>query len=295
MHILSGKEVAEVIQDEVRLESQAFQKKSGIQPCLAVILVGDDPASATYVASKKRTCEAMGFAHKDFYLDTDCSENELKDLIRTLNNDILVHGILVQLPLPPHLSESVVIETIDPDKDVDGLHPQNVGRLLLGQDGFIACTPHGVLKILDYYHIETSGKEVVIVGRSSIVGKPMAALLMQKGRDATVTICHSRTKNLAQVTRRAEILIVAIGKPHAITAPMVSPGTIVIDVGINRLDDPSKKRGYRLVGDVDYEHVIPLCEAITPVPGGVGVMTIAMLMVNTLTAAKKQSEKENNA
>ncbi len=295
MQILSGKEVAQVIQDEVRLESLAFQKKSGIQPCLAVILVGEDPASATYVASKKRTCEAMGFAHKDFYLDTDCSENELKDLIRTLNNDILVHGILVQLPLPPHLSESVVIETIDPDKDVDGLHPQNVGRLLLGQDGFIACTPHGVLKILDYYHIETSGKEVVIVGRSSIVGKPMAALLMQKGRDATVTICHSRTKNLAQVTRRAEILIVAIGKPHAITAPMVSPGTIVIDVGINRLDDPSKKRGYRLVGDVDYEKVIPLCEAITPVPGGVGVMTIAMLMVNTLTAAKKQSEKENNA
>jgi len=295
VQILSGKEVAEAIQDEVRLESLAFQKKSGIQPCLAVILVGDDPASTTYVASKKRTCEAMGFAHKDFYLDTDCSENELKDLIRTLNNDILVHGILVQLPLPPHLSESVVIETIDPDKDVDGLHPQNVGRLLLGQDGFIACTPHGVLKILDYYHIETSGKEVVIVGRSSIVGKPMAALLMQKGRDATVTICHSRTKNLAQVTRRAEILIVAIGKPHAITASMVSPGAIVIDVGINRLDDPSKKRGYRLVGDVDYEQIVPLCEAITPVPGGVGVMTIAMLMVNTLTAAKKQSEKENNA
>jgi methylenetetrahydrofolate dehydrogenase (NADP+) / methenyltetrahydrofolate cyclohydrolase len=295
VQILSGKEVANAIQEQIRSESLSFQNETDIQPCLAVILVGNDPASATYVASKKKTCEAMGFAHRDYHLDPNCSEKELKDLIGTLNNDINVHGILVQLPLPPHLSESVVIETIDPNKDVDGLHPKNIGRLLLGQDAFIACTPHGVLKILDYYHIETAGKEVVIVGRSSIVGKPMAALLMQKGRDATVTVCHSRTTNLAQVTQRAQILIVAIGKPHAITASMVSPGTIVIDVGINRIDDSSKKRGYRLVGDVDFEQVMPNCDAITPVPGGVGVMTIAMLMLNTLTAAKQQYAKENNA
>jgi methylenetetrahydrofolate dehydrogenase (NADP+)/methenyltetrahydrofolate cyclohydrolase len=251
-----------------------------------VVLVGDDPASATYVASKGKACEAMGFDHRDYRLTVETTESELLSLVQKLNDDPLVDGILVQLPLPSHLDEKSIIHAIRPDKDVDGLHPVNVGRLMLGDPSFVACTPAGVMRILDYYKIETKGKEVVVVGRSNIVGKPMAALMIQKGRDATVTICHSRTEDLVSHTKKADILIAAIGKPHAITKEMVKNGAVVIDVGINRVVDTSKKRGYRLVGDVDYEGVSTICSAITPVPGGVGVMTIAMLMENTLLAAK---------
>jgi len=292
MRILTGKEVADTTMEEVRERNIALYDSTGIKPCLAVVLVGDDPASATYVASKHKACEHIGFYHKDFRLAGNTSQETLLELIQKLNADPEIHGILVQIPLPKHLDEAQVIDRIDPRKDVDGLHPVNIGKLLLGQKGFVACTPAGILRMLDYYEIQTEGKEVVVVGRSSIVGKPIAALLVQKGRDATVTICHSKTIDLGQVTSRADILIVAIGRPLAITSNMVKPGAVVIDVGINRIADATRKRGYRNVGDVDYDSVAQVCESITPVPGGVGVMTIAMLMYNTLEAALVQQKKE---
>ena len=286
MLVLSGKEVATKVRSEVQQECTRFKQETGHTPCLAVVLVGDDPASATYVASKGKACEEMGFDHRDYRLPADTTEDYVVNLVEQLNADPLVDGILVQLPLPAHLSEKRITNTIRDDKDVDGLHPINIGRLLLGDPSFVACTPAGVMRILDHYQIETTGKEVVVVGRSNIVGKPMAALLMQKGRDATVTICHSRTADVGEHTRKADILVAAIGKPLAITADMVKEGAVVIDVGINRVEDASRKRGYRLVGDVDYDAVAPLSSAITPVPGGIGPMTIAMLMENTLLAAK---------
>ncbi|PKL13901.1 MAG: bifunctional methylenetetrahydrofolate dehydrogenase/methenyltetrahydrofolate cyclohydrolase FolD [Spirochaetae bacterium HGW-Spirochaetae-8] len=292
MRILTGKEVADSAMDEIHERNVQFFNSTGIKPCLAVVLVGNDPASTTYVASKHRACEQIGFLHKDIHLSETATQDTLNQLIQTLNSDPEVHGILVQIPLPKHLNEALTIGLIDPRKDVDGLHPYNMGRLLLGQPGFVSCTPAGILRILDYYRIPTEGKETVVVGRSNIVGKPIAALLMQKGRDATVTICHSKTNDLGMVTRRADILIVAIGIPQAINSSMVKPGAVVIDIGINRIEDSSRKRGYRLVGDVDYDSVAQVCEAITPVPGGVGLMTIAMLMQNTLDAALLQLEKE---
>lgn len=287
MIVLTGKEIADAERARIKQESAAFTASTGIKPCLAVVLVGDDAPSATYVASKGKACEEMGFSHVDHHLKADCDLQTLLTLIDSLNHDRSIHGILVQFPLPVQLDETTVIQALDPDKDVDGIHPQNLGRLLLGQDGFIACTPAGVLRMLDFHGIPTSGKHVVIIGRSAIVGKPMAALLMQKNRDATVTVCHSKTQNLASITSTADILVVAMGKPAYITRDMVKPGAVVIDIGINRVPDASKKRGYHLVGDVDYEAIAPLCSAITPVPGGVGVMTIAMLMSNTLRAAKR--------
>lgn len=287
MLIMSGKEVAQEVRSEVRLSCERFKADTGHTPCLAVILVGDDPASMTYVFSKGRSCDEMGFDHRDYRLPADTAQQTLLTLIGTLNEDRAVDGILVQLPLPPHIDERIIISSIDPEKDVDGLHPVSMGRLMLGEPSFIPCTPGGVLRMLDHYSLETVGKSVVVVGRSNIVGKPMAALLMQKGRDATVTVCHSRSMNLKAHTLRADILIAAIGKPLAITADMVAPNAVVIDVGINRIADASRKSGYRLVGDVDYDSVSPLSSAITPVPGGVGVMTIAMLMENTLFAAKR--------
>lgn len=285
MVVMSGKVVAEQVKKEVREACTVFVEKTGHTPCLAVVLVGSDAASATYVASKGRTCEEMGFTHQDHLLPETTDEKTLVQLIEQLNEDDSVDGILVQLPLPQHLDEKRVIQSIRPDKDVDGLHPVNMGKLLAGDSGFVACTPAGVLRMLDYYGIETAGREAVIIGRSNIVGKPMAALLMQKGRDATVTVCHSRTRDLAEHTRRADIIIAAIGKPLALTGEMVKDGAVVVDVGINRIPDETKKRGYRLVGDVNYDQVAPRCSAITPVPGGVGPMTIAMLMENTLKAA----------
>ena len=286
MLVLSGKEVATKVRSEVQQECTRFKQETGHTPCLAVVLVGDDPASATYVASKGKACEEMGFDHRDYRFPADIDEDTIVQLVERLNADPLVDGILVQLPLPAHIHEKRVTNSIRGDKDVNGLHPINIGSLLLGDPSFVACTPAGVMKILDHYQIETAGKEVVVVGRSNIVGKPMAALLMQKGRDATVTICHSRTADVAEHTRKADIIVAAIGKPLAITADMVKEGAVVIDVGINRIEDASRKRGYRLVGDVDYASVAPLCSAITPVPGGIGLMTIAMLMENTLIAAK---------
>ena len=268
-------------------QTSEFIAKHGFAPTLAVVLVGNDPASQSYVKSKKKACISLGFGHRDYELPADTTEKALLDLVKQLNADPTVHGILVQMPLPKGLDENLVIETIDSKKDVDGFHPVNVGKLLIGLPCFVSCTPKGVLEILDYYHIETKGKHAVIIGRSNIVGKPMAALLIQKGRDATVTVCHSKTENLKEIVKTADIIIAAIGKPLFVTSDMVKKGAVIIDVGINRIDDPSRKKGYRIVGDVDFEQVQDTCSAITPVPGGVGVMTIAMLMKNTLQAAKQ--------
>lgn len=292
MQILTGKEVAEKVYESLQSDCNAFVKKYGFPPTLAVVLVGSDPASQSYVQGKKQACLSLGFGHRDYHLPADTSQETLLGLVHTLNEDASVHGILVQMPLPSHLDADLVIQTIRVEKDVDGFHPQNVGNLLIGKPGFVSCTPLGVLQILDYYGISCSGKHVVILGRSNIVGKPMASLLMQKGRDATVTICHSKTEHLQQITKQADILIAAIGRPLYVTESMVKEGCVVIDVGINRVEDASRKRGYRLVGDVDYEQVAPHCKAITPVPGGVGVMTIAMLMKNTMQAALQLAQKE---
>lgn len=292
MQVLSGKEVANAKLEKLGIECAEFIKNNGYAPQLAVILVGDNPASQFYVNSKKKACINLGYAHKDYLLSENISESELLSLVSELNNDNRVHGILVQMPLPNGLDEQKVIEAISPKKDVDGFHPINVGKLLIGLDCFVSCTPNGVLSILDYYNIETAGKHVVILGRSNIVGKPMASLLIQKGRDATVTIVHSKTKNLKEITKTADILIAAIGRPLFVKSDMVKKDAVIIDVGINRLEDSSRKRGYRVVGDVDYDDVLETVSAITPVPGGVGLMTIAMLMENTMKSAKMHSIEE---
>ncbi|MCY1151903.1 MAG: bifunctional methylenetetrahydrofolate dehydrogenase/methenyltetrahydrofolate cyclohydrolase FolD [Sphaerochaetaceae bacterium] len=293
MVVLSGKEVANSKLEELKSKTQSFIEKYNRKPTLAVILVGEDPASQTYVASKKKACIKLGYGHKDYVLDKEVTQKELNSLVDALNEDNSVDGILVQMPLPKHLNEQEVIERIRSDKDVDGFHPINVGKLLIGLDCFVSCTPKGIMAILDYYHIETQSKNVVIIGRSNIVGKPMASLLIQKGRDATVTIAHSRTKNLKELTKSADILIAAIGRANFVTADMVKEDCVVIDVGINRVEDSSRKRGYRVVGDVDYQNVSAKVSAITPVPGGVGLMTIAMLMENTLESAIMHEEKDN--
>jgi methylenetetrahydrofolate dehydrogenase (NADP+) / methenyltetrahydrofolate cyclohydrolase len=280
--ILSGREVSEFVLDRIKGLISDFNKKSGKTPGLAVVLVGEDPASQFYVASKKRACLRIGVNSFEHLLPKSVSESELITLIETLNDDDDVDGILLQLPLPKGLDSNKILDIISPDKDVDGFHPQNVGKLLLGLDTFKSCTPYGVCEILDYYKIDTVGKHVVIVGRSNIVGKPLAAMLVQRGYDATVTICHSKTKNMADITRSADILVAAVGVPELVTADMVKDGAVVIDVGINRVEDSSLEKGYKVVGDVAFDAVSEKASSITPVPGGVGLMTIAMLMTNTL-------------
>lgn len=283
--ILSGKELSEIVREKTALRCAAFEKRFGRKPCLAVVLVGDNAASQTYVKSKRKSCEELGLAHVDLTFESSISQDELLICIETLNNDPAVDGILVQMPLPSHIDELAITEAVRPEKDVDGFHPQNIGKLLLGQKSLVACTPSGIMRIIDHYGIETAGKKVCIMGRSNIVGKPMAALLMQKGRDATVTICHSRTPDVGSFSREADIVIVAVGHVNALTSDMVKEDAVVIDVGINRVPDSSKKSGFALKGDVDYESVSQKASAITPVPGGVGPMTIAMLMENTVLAA----------
>ena len=287
MKRIDGKAVSAKVLEECRTEVQAL-KESGVTPGLAVVLVGEDPASQVYVGSKVRTCEDLGIYSRKIVLPVEASEEDLMKVVAELNADTAVHGILVQSPLPSQIDEAKIVKTINPAKDVDGFHPENVAKLTLeDQSGYVACTPAGCMRLLAEYGIETSGKEVVVVGRSMIVGKPMALLLVAKGADATVTIAHSRTSDLAAVCRRADILVAAVGRPEMITKDFVKPGAVVIDVGVNRVEDATKKRGYRLTGDVAYEEVADLCEAITPVPGGVGPMTIAMLMKNTLQAARQ--------
>ena len=283
--ILSGKELGEIVRSQTAARCSEFVKRFSRKPCLAVVLVGDNPASQTYVRNKRKACDELGMAHLDICFDSDVGQQRLLGCIGELNEDPAVDGILVQMPLPKDIDELAVTEAILPQKDVDGFHPQNIGKLLLGQKTLVACTPSGIMRILDHYGIETRGKSVCIMGRSNIVGKPMAALLMQKGRDATVTVVHTKTPDVAAVTRASDIIIAAVGHPDVLTADMVREGAVVIDVGINRVPDSSKKMGFALKGDVDFDAVAPKCSAITPVPGGVGPMTIAMLMENTLTAA----------
>ena len=285
--LIDGTAVGRLVRDDVAREV-ARLKTLGIVPGLSVVLVGDDPASAVYVRSKGKACEEAGMRGETIRLPADTSEAQLLDQVDALNADSRVHGILVQMPLPRHMSADKVIRRIRPDKDVDGFHPVNVGKLSIGErDGFVPCTPAGAIELLVRSGVETRGKDAVVVGRSNIVGKPMAALLMQDapGGNATVTVCHSRTAALGAHTRRADILIAAIGKPEMITGDMIKPGAVVIDVGINRVNDPSSPKGYRLVGDVAFASARQVASLITPVPGGVGPMTIAMLMKNTVRAA----------
>ena len=286
MTILNGKEIAADALAGCREQVQDLEAQ-GVTPGLAVVIVGKDPASHVYVGSKVKTCADLGIYSRRIELPEETSQKEVLEVVAGLNADPSIHGILVQSPPPPHINEEEIIRLIDPDKDVDGFHPVNVGKLVMEDDsGFVPCTPQGCIHLLERAGIETSGANAVVIGRSMIVGKPMALLLMGRGINATVTVAHSRTKDLAQVCREADILIPAIGRPEFVTSDFVKEGAVVIDVGINRVEDSSRKRGYRLVGDVAYEEVAPKCRAITPVPGGVGPMTIAMLMSNTIKAAR---------
>lgn len=283
--IIDGKAVAADIRAEVAKRVEALKAK-GVEPALSVILVGDNPASVSYVTGKQKALAEAGMVDKSIHLPESTSERELLDLIAKLNADPSVHGILVQLPLPKHINEEKVTLAIDPKKDVDGFHPVNMGNLLIGKKGFLPCTPHGVLILLERAGVQTNGARAAVIGRSNIVGKPMALLLSRKEYNSTVTLCHTGTKDLAAITRDADIIIAAAGRPNTVTADMVKEGAVVIDVGVNRIPDASKKSGFRLVGDVDYEAIKEKASVITPVPGGVGPMTIALLMQNTLEAAE---------
>jgi len=290
MNIIDGLKTSKDIKAELKLAAERLSAEFGRAPGLAAILVGDNPASRAYVNAKHKDCQETGFYSIVKKLDQDISENELLKEIEELNNNDLIDGILVQLPIPRHIDENRIIEAIDPKKDVDGFHPVNVGNLVIGKDTFAPCTPYGVLELLKRYNIETKGRHVVVVGRSNIVGKPVANMLLQKkaGANAVVTVCHSAAPDLKKFTLSADILIAAIGVPEFITGDMVSEGAVVIDVGINRVDDSSLPKGYRLTGDVDFNSVAPKCSFITPVPGGVGPMTRAMLLVNTFEAYKRK-------
>ncbi len=287
--IIDGRKIAEEIRREVKDSTLRLKTSKGIVPGLAFILVGDNPASQSYVKSKGKACEELGFYSVTQKVPESISEAEVLSMIRTFNGDVKIHGILVQLPLPKHINEQKIIEAISPDKDVDGFHPISAGRMMIGVETFYPCTPAGIWELLKRSKINPSGKHVVVAGRSNIVGKPIANILLQKKEwcNAIVTVAHTAAADLGSYTRQADILIVAIGRARAITASMVKPGAVVIDVGINRVVDSSTKTGYRLVGDVDIESVKEVASAITPVPGGVGPMTIAMLMVNTLKSAER--------
>lgn len=286
--IIDGKQLAADMRAELKSQVEQLKAES-VVPGLAVVLVGEDPASKSYVTAKEKACEEVGIYSNDNRLPAETTQQQLMLLVDKLNNDTKIHGILVQLPLPKHLNENEVLLAINPDKDVDGFHPVNVGKMVVGEKGFLPCTPHGVIQMLLRSGVKLEGAEVVIVGRSNIVGKPVANMLIQKSPtgNATVTVCHTRTKNLAEHVKRADIIIAAAGRPNTITADMVKDGAVVIDVGVNRVEDATKKRGYRLVGDVDFEAVKEKASLITPVPGGVGPMTITMLLYNTVESAKR--------
>lgn len=291
MKRIEGAEIAKKVHLETQERIAALLAR-GIKPGLAVVLVGDDPASRAYVRSKDKRAAELGLHSVKYELAATTTQDELLSIVRDLNADPAVHGILVQSPPPKHINEQAIVESIDPRKDVDGFHPINVAKLALEDpSGFVPCTPLGCIRLIEESGIEIAGARAVVVGRSMIVGKPMALLLMRRGKggDATVTVAHSRTKDLPKITREADIVIAAIGRPHFLGAEHIREGAVVIDVGINRIDDPSSPKGYRIVGDVDYEAVAPKCAAITPVPGGVGPMTIAMLMANTVTACERQT------
>lgn len=285
--IIDGKAIAAEIRTEVAVKVKKL-KENGITPCLAVILVGENPASVSYVTGKQKALSEVGMNDRSIRLPENTNESELLEIIGKLNEDDSVHGILVQLPLPKYIDEEKIILAIKPEKDVDGFHPMNVGNLVIGKKTFLPCTPHGIIVLLEKMGIKTDGKHAVVVGRSNIVGKPVSLLLARKNINCTVTICHTGTKNMKEMTRLADILVVASGMPNTVTKDMVKPGATVIDVGVNRIPDDSKKSGFRLVGDCDFDEIKEIASFITPVPGGVGPMTISMLICNTLLAAENK-------
>lgn len=285
MQIIDGKAVAVALKEKLKIEVAAMQRK----PSLVAILVGNDGASETYVGHKERACAEIGFNSRVLRFSADISQQDLINEIQKLNSDDNVDGFIVQMPLPKHIDEQAIIQAIDPRKDVDGFHPVNVGRMVLGMPAYISATPLGILGLLKFYEIETAGKSCVVIGRSNIVGRPMSNLLSAKGWDCTVTVCHSRTKNLEQICRNADIIIAALGRAEFVTADMVKPGAVVVDVGITRVASDKTRNGWKLLGDVKFDEVAPKCSYITPVPGGVGPMTIISLMQNTLLAAKGET------
>jgi methylenetetrahydrofolate dehydrogenase (NADP+)/methenyltetrahydrofolate cyclohydrolase len=287
--ILDGKQFAKKLTDQTAMQARAWTEKTGVRPGLGVVLVGDDPASVSYVTAKERACAAAGFHSEEHRLAATATPRDVLAVVERLNADPAIHGILVQLPLPRQIDEQAVIEAIRPDKDVDGFTPVNIGRMMIGQPCFLPCTPHGIIQLLIDSGIETAGRHAVVVGRSNIVGKPVAHLLMRKapGGNATVTVCHTGTRDLAGFTRQADILVVAAGRPQTVTGAMIKPGAAVIDVGVNRILDAAAAKGYRLAGDVDFASACEVAGWITPVPGGVGPLTIAMLLRNTLEAAQR--------
>ena len=293
MQLIYGKKVSDEIKQEIKAEVDKIVAAGGKRPCLAAILVGHDGGSETYVANKVKACEVCGFESRLIRFEDNISEEILLDAVKQLNNDPDVDGFIVQLPLPRHIDEQRVIEAIDPRKDVDGFHPVNVGRMSIGLPCFLSATPAGIMDLLDRYGIDTKGKHCVVLGRSNIVGKPVAQLMLRKGNpgNATVTVCHSATPNIKEITRTADIIIAALGQPGFVTEDMVKDGAVVIDVGTTRVPDATRARGWRLSGDVDFANVSPKCSYITPVPGGVGPMTIVSLMKNTLAAGKKEYYK----
>lgn len=289
MKIIDGKILAANLREEIKKETSALIAEKGIKPGLAVILVGDNPASVSYVTAKEKACEDSGMLSKEIRLEKEISEEELLKTIEELNVDESIHGILVQLPLPKGFDEKKVINAIAPEKDVDGFTPVNVGKMLIGEDCFLPCTPHGIIKLIEFSGMDINGKHAVVIGRSNIVGKPVAALLSRKETNATVTMCHTGTPDVGYFTRNADIVVVAAGRPGTLTGDMIKEGAVVIDVGVNRIPDDTKKNGFRLVGDADFDSCAAKAGAITPVPGGVGPMTITMLLWNTLESAKRSA------
>lgn len=289
MKVIDGKALAASLRAEIAKGVEELKTAKGVTPGLAVILVGDNPASVSYVTAKEKACREAGMVSREVRLPADTPEADLLALVRELNSDPAVHGILVQLPLPKHIGEKNVIDAIAPEKDVDGFTPVNVGRMMIGEECFLPCTPHGIVKLIEFSGMDIAGKHAVVIGRSNIVGKPVAALLSRKETNATVTLCHTGTRDLAHFTRQADIVVVAAGRAGTLTGDMLKPGATVIDVGVNRIEDPSRPRGYRLVGDADFDSCAAVAGAITPVPGGVGPMTITMLLWNTLEAARRSA------
>lgn len=287
MKLIDGKELARSLRGEIAAGVAGLKAEKGVTPGLAVILVGDNPASVSYVTAKKRACAEAGMLSREIRLPAETTEEELVARVKELNADPEIHGILVQLPVPKHIRDTAVIDAIAPEKDVDGFTPINVGKMMIGDECFLPCTPHGIIKLIEFSGMDIRGKHAVVIGRSNIVGKPVAALLARKETNATVTLCHTGTPDVGHFTRDADIVVVAAGRPNTLTGDMLKPGAVVIDVGVNRIPDATKPKGFRLVGDADFESCSKVAGAITPVPGGVGPMTITMLLWNTLESARR--------
>ena len=287
MKLIDGKQLAQNLRGEIAAGVERLKAEKGVTPGLAVILVGDNPASVSYVTAKEKACAEAGMLSREIRLPAETTEADLVALVGELNDDPAIHGILVQLPVPKHISDKAVIDAIAPEKDVDGFTPVNAGRMMIGERCFLPCTPHGIIKLIEFSGMDVRGRHAVVIGRSNIVGKPVAALLSRKETNATVTLCHTGTPDVGKFTREADVVVVAAGRPNTLTGDMLKPGAVVIDVGVNRVPDATKPKGFRLVGDADFESCAKVVGAITPVPGGVGPMTITMLLWNTLESARR--------